>query len=101
MYKVKTTEWELEGEELEKSKYIIDYIERLKKLQATGQTIDQDGLAAFNYFKMEFYHEFTARVGIHLTKMGEITSGLNYYPHMNLAKDGKKVIGYRVEKEEL
>ena len=101
MYKVKTTEWDLTEDEQEKASYILEYIERQQKLQSRGQPIDQDIFAAFNYFKLVFYHDVAARVGVHLVKLGEIISGPGYYAHMNLSKDGMKIIGYRVEKEEL
>ena len=103
MYKVKTMEWNLEGEELEKAKYIQEYIERLKKIQGANQLIDQGELAAFNYFKMAFYHEVAARIGISLISMGTTPApevGTNCYPHLDLSRDGRKMIGYRIEREE-
>lgn len=96
MYKIKQTEWELNKEEQEKAKFILKTIERINKLASKGTPMARPEIAAFDHFKSGFYVEVAHRLGVRLAQ--PFLSGPNDFAAMGVTDDGKRVIGYRVEK---
>lgn len=96
MYKIKTTEWELNEEEREGAQFILETSKEANRLRAKGTPLPQGEKAAFDHFLSVFYAKVAHRVKVRLAS--PVFSAESDFASMCVSDDGKKVVGYRVEK---
>ncbi len=96
MYEIKTTEWELTKEEQEGAQFILESTKEANRLRAKGVPLPQGEKAAFDHFLQVFYAKVASRIGVRMASLVLPTE--NDFASMCITDDGKKVIGYRVEK---